>query len=653
MRKFLSDPFNPEGYTVSKNSEKELSFEESAVDSSSEVEGFGDYKQNPRSLAWLRYFLILSMAVIVGRLFYLQVVLGSNFGRIAEGNRLREQTVLAPRGLILDRYEQVIARNTPSFNLVVVPADIPRDNFDSILEKIKTLFNLEPEDIKNVLLNNKQNPLDPVVVKQDLSQAESILFETNSRDLVGFNVKTIPVREYLSPETLSHVVGYSGLISSKELEKYGDEDYDRSDYIGKLGIEISYETYLKGKNGSEQIEVNALGKPLKVLGSIDPVPGNSLLLTIDKELQEKLYENFINKDGVSKGAAVAIDPRTGEVLALVSTPGFDNNLFAHGISKEEYQKLTSNPDLPLFNRAISGTYPPGSTVKPMVGLAALEESVITANTIVVDRGVLVIPNQFDPQQNYNFYGWKRDGLGPMTVTSAIAQSSDIYFYTVVGGHRSSQVKALGPEKLSNYYKKFNLGKPTGIDLEGEKGGVVADPEWKKKFFKNDAILSKWYLGNTYHVAIGQGDMLTTPLQVALWTATIANNGTGFKPHLVKKITDSTGKVVKEFKPELLINLGAKQENIDIVKQGMKETISYGSGKQLSGLKISSAGKTGTSQFDGADPTKTHAWFTAFAPYENPQIVITVLAEAGGEGHRAAVPIVNKTLEWWQENRYNK
>jgi penicillin-binding protein 2 len=176
---------------------------------------------------------------------------------------------------------------------------------------------------------------------------------------------------------------------------------------------------------------------------------------------------------------------------------------------------------------------------------------------------------------------------------------------------------------------------------------------EKKFFKNDAILSKWYLGDTYHVAIGQGDMLTTPLQVALWTATIANNGTGFKPHLVKKITDSAGKVVKEFKPELLINLGAKQENIDIVKQGMKETISYGSGKQLSGLKISSAGKTGTSQFDGADPTKTHAWFTAFAPYENPQIVITVLAEAGGEGHRAAVPIVNKTLEWWQENRYNK
>lgn len=241
----------------------------------------------------------------------------------------------------------------------------------------------------------------------------------------------------------------------------------------------------------------------------------------------------------------------------------------------------------------------------------------------------------------------------MTVRSAIAESSDIYFYTVTGGHPSSPITGLGVEKLSEYYRSFGLGKNTGIDLQGEKPGVVADPAWKADYFKENSILSKWYLGDTYHVGIGQGDMLTTPLQVALWTATIANNGKGYKPTLMKRIYDQEGNILKEYTPELSITPPVSPKNITIVQEGMRETILSGSGVQLNTLPITSAGKTGTSQFDGSDPLKTHAWFTAYAPFENPQIAIAVLVEAGGEGHSAAVPVVKEALKWWVENRYGK
>jgi penicillin-binding protein 2 len=270
--------------------------------------------------------------------------------------------------------------------------------------------------------------------------------------------------------------------------------------------------------------------------------------------------------------------------------------------------------------------------------------------VVVDRGVLVIPNQFDPSIAYNFVSWKRDGLGPVNVYSAIAKSSDIYFYILAGGHPSSPIPGLGAEKLAEYYRKFNLDKLTGIDIQGEKPGVVADPAWKSKYFKNDPILSKWYLGDTYHVGIGQGDMLTTPLQVALWTAIIANDGVGYKPKILSEILDEQGKVIFKNEPEIIVEKFASEENLRMVQEGMRQTVEYGSGVKLLDLPFMSAGKTGTSQFDGSDPSRTHAWFTAYAPFDDPEIVITVLVEAGGEGHAAAVPVVKEALKWWYENK---
>jgi penicillin-binding protein 2 len=384
------------------------------------------------------------------------------------------------------------------------------------------------------------------------------------------------------------------------------------------------------------------------LGEKSPKPGQAIELNLDNGLQIELYNALKSRNKNVKAAAVALNPKTGEVLAFLSLPGFDGNAFARGISSKDYQALLSDPNLPLFNRVIAGTYPPGSTVKPMVAAAALNEKVVTAKTIIVDRGVLVIPHQYDPSISYNFVGWKRDGLGPMDIKSAIAQSSDIYFYVVGGGHPSSQVKGLGPDKLADYYRKFNLGQTTGIDLQGEKSGVVADPNWKANYYEDDQILGQWYLGDTYHISIGQGDMLTTPLQVAQFTAIIANNGVGMKPKILKKILGG-----KDFQPEVSVQKFLSDDILHLVQEGMRETVLSGSGRQLNTLSITAAGKTGTSQFDGSDPKRTHAWFTAYAPYEDPKIVITVLVEAGGEGHAVAVPVVKQALEWWAENRGNK
>ncbi|HVY67356.1 MAG TPA: penicillin-binding transpeptidase domain-containing protein, partial [Patescibacteria group bacterium] len=310
--------------------------------------------------------------------------------------------------------------------------------------------------------------------------------------------------------------------------------------------------------------------------------------------------------------------------------------------------------LPLFNRAIAGTYPPGSTVKPMVGLAALQEGLITPSTEIDDRGKLVIPNQFDPSIKYDFWGWTHTGLGPINIYEAIAQSDDIYFYTVAGGYPNSPVpQGLGAEKLADYYRKFNLGRTTGIDLPGEKPGTVADPAWKAQYFKDDPILSKWYLGDTYHIGIGQGDMLVTPLQVAEWTSIIANNGVGYVPQVLNKVVDAEGRTVMQNQPKILVQKFLDQANLEVIQQAMRDTVTVGSGRLLDKLPLPAAGKSGTSQFDGSDPTKTHAWFTAYAPFDDPQIAVTVLVEAGGEGHITAEPVVRDAIAWWAKNRYNK
>lgn len=636
--------------------QRSLDWDESALDTQTEMEGFADETRTQISSYWLHVLIVVACAGLLFQLFNLQIMQGSALKALAEGNRLRIQTIIAPRGYIVDRNGEQLARNTASFSLVATPADLPKDGLDAIVEQLSSLLNIPKEEITSQVEKLDRSSLQQFVIKRGLSQQESILFETRANQFAGFSIKSIPIREYLRPEIFSHVLGYTGIVSEVDLTAEETADYDVNDFIGKSGIELAYEKYLRGSNGNTQVEVDASGRAIKVLGNVEPQPGNIVKLSIDSGLQEALYNGFVTNGVVAKGAAVAMNPKTGEILALVSTPGFNNNLFAAGISQTDYQNLLQNKNLPLFNRAISGTFPPGSTIKLVTAAAALQEKVVTENTIINDNGVLVINNQFNPSIKYNFYGWKRSGLGPMNIKSAIAESSDIYFYTVAGGHPSSpKINGLGAEKLASYYRQFGMGKVTGIDIQGEKPGLVADPDWKAKYFENDPISSKWYLGDTYHIAIGQGDMLATPLQVAVWTAAIANNGIVNKPHLIKEVTNQAGDLVYKPKLEELIHVAVTGENIHLIQEGMRENVAgaSGSGRQLATLPISAAGKTGTSQFDGADPSRTHAWFTSYAPYENPEIVITVLVEAGGEGHAAAAPIVKNALKWWAENRYGK
>ncbi len=653
----IEDMWNPFEIKTSYNKQKysnKLDWDESAADTQSTVEDIHDEDRVVPNLTWLKFILVIAFGVLTWRIFYLQIIQGYNFRALSDSNRVRSQSLLAPRGLILDRNGQILAQNTASFNLIAVPFDLPKNSeeLNSVLQRASELFKFNVDELKGKLKKTSTNSLLPIVVLQDINQEQSILFETKASEFIGMSVQRIPVRDYVSPEVFSHLLGYTGLVSQQDLKNLDQDKYDAVDFTGKTGIELMYEKYVHGINGQDLVEVDATGKLLSSLGKNLPIAGNTLALNIDKELQEKLYKS-LERGKDPRATAVAINPNNGQILALVSLPGFNNNLFARGIKSDIYNSLLNDKDLPLFNRSIAGTYPPGSTVKPMVAIAGIEEKVVTENTRIIDNGKIVIPNQFDPSLNYEFRGWKPSGLGSMDVKSAIAMSSDIYFYVVAGGAPNGSISGLGIEKLASYYRKFNLGALSQIDLPGEKSGLVPDPDWKMKFYKNDPLRGKWYLGDTYHVGIGQGDLLVTPLQVAIWTATIANNGIGYAPQIANRAVDANGKVIWQNEPKVLVKDIGSKESIRIAQEGMRQTVLDGTAKALSALPITSAGKTGTSQFDGSNLARTHAWFTCYAPYENPEIVITVLVESGGEGNAVAEPVAREVLDWWAKNRMGK
>lgn len=648
----MKNPF--EVYTSLKNEKnsRPLDWEESAADSQTELEEVYDSERSVPDLRFLIALTVLFFLALGGRIFYLQIVQGGQYRALSESNRLRSQVLLAPRGKILDRSGQELAQNSASYNLIATPFDLPKIGLEKEVEKLAEDLQLDRNDILKKLAAANKNSIQPILIKQNISQQQSILFETENFRFIGFSVEEIPVRAYVDAPVFSHVLGYTGLLSPGDLEGKNRDLYASEDYIGKLGIEEQYEDLLHGKNGENLVEVDSSGKLIDVLGENAPVAGNALVLNIDKDLQELLYNGLRLGLTSERGAAVAMNPKNGQVLALVSSPGFNNNLFAPGISQTDYQNLLKDKSQPLFNRSISGVYPPGSTTKPMTALAGLQEGVINQDTVIVDSGQITVPNQYGGA-SYVFRGWKPGGLGSMTVRSAIAMSSDIYFYEVAGGSPNGSFPGLGPDRLAEYFRKFGLGKPLGIDIQGEKSGLVPDPEWKMKYFDNDPISGKWYLGDTYHLGIGQGDLLVTPLQVAQWTAIIANNGVGFKPQIANRAVNQKGEVIWQAQPEILVSDFASKENINIVQEGMRQTVLAGTARALQALPISSAGKTGTSQFDGSNPDRTHAWFTVYAPYEDPQIVITVLVEAGGEGNAVAEPVAREALTWWAKHRYKK
>ncbi len=451
---------------------------------------------------------------------------------------------------------------------------------------------------------------------------------------------------------LSAVLGYTGRVDAQDLVQH--PDYGPTDLIGKLGLEKQYESILRGINGGLRTEVDSLGRPVKVLASQDPVPGDSLVLSVDQGLEQELSSTIqqqMQASGAVRAAGVAVNPNTGEVLASVSLPTYDNNKFSQGISEQDYKNLLSDPGQPLVNKVTLGGYPSGSIIKPIGASGALQQGIINDSTIIDDTGKLVVPNPYDPSNPSIYLGWERTtGLGPVNVEQALAQSSDIFFYEVMGGF-TNFTHYLGVDQLTRYYQLFGLGHLTGIDIPGETPGRVPTPAWKKAFSGQP-----WYTGDTYNIAVGQGDLLVSPLQMVMAMSAIANGGTRYKPHFVYKIIDSNNKLVQLFKPQIVRSGFISQSNLAIVRHGMWLAVNepQGTGCCKIGVEVpvQVAAKSGTAETvihdtgNAAQESKPDAWFEAFAPYDHPTIAIVVLLENAGEGASFAAPPVRETLAWY-------
>ncbi|PIR96709.1 MAG: penicillin-binding protein 2 [Candidatus Doudnabacteria bacterium CG10_big_fil_rev_8_21_14_0_10_41_10] len=636
---------------------KFLGYEESDNEVGSELESLSG-KGHRFVYRYLFIVLALVTAVFFARLLDLEILNFDQHLSRAEGNRLRVQYLIAPRGVIFDRFGVPLAGNVASFDLVVTPLDLPKVEmeFQAVLEKASTFFKIEKEYISGLIDEISKDSFLPIIVKTGVNKEEAVAFIAVEDHYPGFTIQNTPKRVYVNSEMVAHIGGYTGKLTQGEYDELKNDGYLFNDSIGKNGLEKTYEKELRGQFGQRLVEIDAGGIVKNSFQQKVPSQGQNLHLYLDLELQEKLYDALVKQLRIhhaKRAAAVAIDPKTGGVLALVSLPSFDSNAFVQGISPEYYESLANDPNLPLFNRVTSGTYPPGSTIKPLLAAAALEEGVVTVNTRIFDGGSLSIPNQFNPELSHVFRGWSPAGLGNVNIYEAIAESSDIYFYTVGGGQADLDISGLGPEKIADYFKQFYLGRVTGIDLPGEKAGLVPSPQWKEERFAGDEIEKLWFLGDTYNMSIGQGFNLVTPLQVAVATAAVANNGTVLKPRLVFEITDELGVLIKTFLPEILNSNFLSQASLKAAQVGMRLAVTDGSAKALNWIPMEIAGKTGTSQFDGSDLSRTHAWFTSYAPYDDPEIVLTILIEAGGEGSGAAVPVASEVFDWYAKTRLSK
>lgn len=598
----------------------------------------------PKRINYWLAILAAGILILGLRAAYLQVFLGAHFYDLAEGNRLRLRDIKAARGMIYDRYRQPLLENIPNFSLAVIPVDLPKIDDLAYLELIKELALMaakSEEEIARFLSSQPVFSYQPVSLAENISQEKAILAEILNSRFPGVILQIANRRNYLAPPgqtSFSHILGYEGKIEENKIADYLARGYSFDDYIGKAGIELFYEKELKGQNGQEQVEVDATGKTKEVLASKKSVAGRNLVLTIDAGLQKRaeasLRRNLAN-NGKRKGAVVALDPGSGEVLALVSLPAFDNNLFSFGISQADFRDLINDSAQPLFNRAISGEYPSGSIFKMIVGAAALQEGLIDQNSSFESVGGIQVGRWFFPD-------WKAGGHGWTSVNKALAESVNTFFYIIGGG--LDEFSGLGVEKIKRYAQMFGLSKNLGIDLPNEAAGFLPSKDWKEKAKKEN-----WYIGDTYHFAIGQGDLLVSPLQVAGWTAVFANGGTLYRPHLVKEILDEDNNLVEEINQRQILNRDfISQENIKIVNQGLRQAVISGSAKGLGSLPVFVAAKTGTAQ--GQQGKEPHAWITAFAPYESPQLVVTVLIEEGGEGSRVALPVAYDLISWWVENR---
>jgi len=598
----------------------------------------------PLSKKILYGFLIsifLVFLVFFGKLFQFQILEYEKYALAAEQNKFISRSTQAARGVVYDGKGEQLAFNKYSFDLVVNKDKLPESDFDKeqTFKKISEIIGKDSEFIKEKI---EQEESGSILISENLEHAKLIALETKIGDLPGIEIKQNLAREYIDGKMFSNIIGYTGKVSPEELRNNAGS-YSAYDYSGKDGVEKIYEDVLRRNSGEIRIERDASGNVISQQIISAPKSGDSLVLWLDAELQKKIIkelEKILEKTGSKKAMAVALDPNSGGVLALANIPGFDNNLFSKGTDSKALSGLLSDPQEPLFNRAIKGLYPSGSTIKPLISIAALEEKIISPNKEIYCGGGIAVPNRYNPKIVYiykdnNTHGWT-------SIRKAIAESCNVFFFTIGGGYGDQ--KGLGPSLIKKYLELFGWGNKTGIDLPGESAGLIPSPDWKKQVKKES-----WWDGDTYNLSIGQGNFSITPLQVATAFVAIANKGTLYKPLVVKEIIDSEKKVVKEIESKIIRKNFFSQKNIEIVREGMRDAVT-GEGAQhassviLRDLPIEVAAKTGTAET--SLPNHYHNWVTVFAPYDNPQIVLTVMIENVPGVQAAALPVAKEVLNWY-------
>lgn len=651
----------------------------------------------------LRLITVVIFATLGVRLAALQFRSGAQYQERAIFNRVREVRPEGERGVIYDRDGRILARNIAAYAVALTPADLPDDPdyaasqakrmavyeaLTALIEQGMAEFAAQPRatpialpagvdsefiaghhepppttlltvaEIDTLVLRRELgSAFQPVLVAQNLPREVALRVEEERYRFPGVSILLQPRRQYAAGADTAHILGYMGPIPAEASKSYRERGYNADAWVGWTGLEMTFEELLRGQLGRRVIEVDVNGREQAVIGEpIAAQPGQNLILSLDLELQQAMREALlagVNPLRSHSAAAVAIDPRTGFILGMVSLPTYDNNIFADGVTDGEYADITSKPGKALLNHAISGIYPPGSVFKLVPAAAGLQEEVITSRTLLNAPGIIYLPNRFFPDnpalaQPFVCWVYKLGGYhGDITVREALAHSCDIFFYKLGGGWYANEFEGLGIETLAAYARLFGYGETSGIDLPAENPGLVPDTRWKRI-----AKGERWVTGDTYNLSIGQGDLLATPLQVTMMTAAVANDGAVYRPQLVAAITDAESRLLAVRQPELIRQVPVEPKHLAVTREGMWMVVNAAGGTALNAalLDVAIAGKTGTAEFydpefprDGRGNLPTHAWFTAFAPYDAPEIALTVFVYNGGEGSERAAPIAREIL----------
>ena len=598
----------------------------------------------------LRALIILLFGILSIQLVRMQILQHDEYEVRAESNRLRTVPEIPARGLIYDRYGEQLVENLPIFSAAVIPADVPEDQFLTVVAGLADITNVPPEEIALSILEaqDSADPFTPVVIKPDLDEETAFLLRERVPELPGVQVLVESIRSYPYESLISHLLGFVGRIDEGEYADLRGDGYLINDRLGKAGVEYVYEAMLRGSPGYRQVEIDAAGQEIKQIGRNDPRPAGNLVLTLDLDLQRQVERYLLEAKGNSLNAvAVVMDVNTGGILSMVSLPSYDNNLLTDPVDQSALPALYENLAKPMVNHAISEVYPPGSTFKQITGTAALQEGVASPDTTITSRGLITVEDEYNPNRTWVMRDWAV--LGTMDFYRGLAMSSDVYFYYLSGGYfqgGEELFEGLGVERLSAYAREYGLGSLTGIDLPGEAAGLVPDPAWKEATFGESAV---WTLGDTYNFGIGQGFLTVTPMQLLVAVAAIANGGDVLVPHTLERVVDEQGNVLQQMSREVSHTLNISQRNLGIMQEALRQAADYGPARTGASRFVTIAGKTGTAEFgqplaDGTYPN-SHAWYTAYAPFDDPEIAVVVFLEQG-VGSTNAGPVAKQIFDYY-------